>query len=144
MKIRTLNRANQHGTVLLVCLMVAGVIGATLASYLLMTQNQNVAIFRSQSWNNCMPVTEAGLEDGLQLVNRFAGTFNNITTWSNYATSDGWDQTSLPANVYHMRRYMDASLTTFYDVYVTNVPGGLYDDGGPMITAIATVPVKFR
>ena len=87
----------------------------------------------------------AGLEDGLQLVNRFAGTFYNITTWSNYAISDGWDHTNgLTANVYHMRRFMDASETTFYDVYVTNVPGGLYDDGGPFITAIATVPWNFR
>ncbi len=146
MKIRTPNRARQQGTVLLVCMIVAGVIGATLASYLLMTQNQNVAIFRSQNWNNCMPVTEAGLEDGLQLINHYAGSMNDITRWTNFALPpiDNWDQTGLAGNVYHKRGYLDAGSNTFYDVYVTNVPPVLSDDSGPMVTAIATVPWNFR
>ena len=145
MKIRSSNHAKQQGSVMMVTLMTAGVIGVTLASYLLMTQNQNVSIFRSQTWNSCMPVTEAGLEDGLQLINRFAGTYKQISLWTNYATGDSWDQSGgLPGNVYHMRRYMDASQTTFYDVYVTNVPDNNFNNDGPWVTAVATVPWNFQ
>src|SRR5437763_3520960 len=119
MKIRTSVHARQQGTVMLVCLMVAGVIGATLASYLLMTQNQNVSIYRSQTWNTSMAVTEAGIEDGLQLINRFAGSFESLEKWTNYTTSDSWDANG---NVYHMSRTnIQGNLaTSYYDVYVTN------------------------
>ena len=53
MKIRISPRAAQQASILMVSLLVAAIIGATLASYLVMTQNQNVSIFRSQVWNNC-------------------------------------------------------------------------------------------
>src|SRR5215470_6698921 len=98
MKIRIQNRYAEQGTVMMVCLMVAGVIGATLASYLVMTQNQNVSIFRSQTWNGSMAVTEAGIEDGLQLINRFAGSMDDVTKWTNY--TGNWDNT-YGGNVYH-------------------------------------------
>src|SRR5207248_408407 len=104
--------------------------------YLVMTQNQNVAIFRSQTWNNSMAITEAGLEDGLQLINRFAGSFDDITRWTNYTTGDSWDNTSA-ANVYHIQRSID---TSYYDVYITNNGPIL----GPTLTAVATVPWNFH
>src|SRR5207249_1195526 len=91
MKIRIQKQSAQQGKVMLVTLMVAAVIGATLASYLVMTQNQNVSIYRSQTWNTSMAVTEAGIEDGLQLINRFAGSFDSLEKWTNYTTSDSWD-----------------------------------------------------
>src|SRR5439155_25339527 len=96
MKIRTSNQAGQQASVMMVCLMVAGVIGVTLASYLIMTQNQNVSIFRSQTWNTSMAVTEARIEEGLQLVNTLAGHFDDISAWTNYATPDNWDNTNAP------------------------------------------------
>ena len=81
----------------------------------------------------------------MQFINRFAGTFNQISLWTNYATGDSWDQSGgLPGNVYHMRRYMDASQTTFYDVYVTNVPDNNFNNDGPWVTAVATVPWNFQ
>src|SRR5438552_5036675 len=131
MKIRIQKQSAQQGTVMLVTLMVAGVIGATLASYLLMTQNQNVSIYRSQTWNTSMAVTEAGIEDGLQLINHFAGSFDNIENWTNnnYTTSDGWDYDTV-AKVYHIQRAIG---TSYYDAYITNV-----DNTSPIVVAYAT------
>ena len=48
----------QAGPHRLVSLMTAAIIGATLATYLVMSQNQHVSIFRSQVWNSSMAVTE--------------------------------------------------------------------------------------
>src|SRR2546427_5736616 len=137
MKILIQRQSTQQGTVMLVTLMVAGIIGATLASYLLMTQNQNVSIYRSQTWNSSMAITEAGIEDGLQLINRFAGSFDSIEKWTNYTTSDNWDAS---ANVYHMQRtnIQGALAGSYYDIYVTN------QTGGPTLTAVATVPWNFH
>jgi len=80
MKIRISPRAAQQASILMVSLLVAAIIGATLASYLVMTQNQNVSIFRSQVWNSSMAVTEAGVEDAMQLINRFAGSVGDDLT----------------------------------------------------------------
>src|SRR5437763_11902361 len=134
MKIRTSVHARQQGTVMLVCLMVAGVIGTTLASYLLMTQNQNVSIYRSQTWNTSMALTEAGVEDGLQLINTFAGSFDDLAKWTNNATSDSWDNTNA-ANVYHMQRTIGSD---YYDVYVTNA------NNTPYVTAYSTLGWNFQ
>ncbi len=128
MKIRTSIQAALHGTVLLVSLLTAAIIGLTLASYLIMTQNQSVSIFRSQTWNTSMVITEAGIEDGLQMINRFAGSFDSLEKWTNYANADNWTSSG---NVYTIHRSLDPNS---YDVWITN------SSAGPTLTAVATVP----
>jgi hypothetical protein len=119
---------------MLVTLLIGAVIGATLAGYMVMTQNQNVSIFRSQTWNTSMAVTEAGIEDGLQLLNRFAGQFDDLTTWTNYAAGDNWDNTN-GVGVYHIHRTLDVNS---YDVWITNNPTT------PSLTAVANVPWNYQ
>jgi len=63
-----------------------------------------------------MAVTEAGIEDGLQLVNRFAGGFDDITTWTNFTSADNWDSA---AGVYHIHRILDVNS---YDVWSQTRP----------------------
>lgn len=136
MKIRIKNRGAQSASVLTVTLMTTAIIGTTLASYLVMTQNQNAAIYRSQTWNSSMAVTEAGVEDGLQLINLFQGNFTSLADlaqWTNNATSDNWTNEAL--NVYHIKRTIGDSS---YDVYVTNY------NNAPTVTAYATVPWNFQ
>src|SRR5438552_1518685 len=132
MKSLTSTQASQRGSVMLVTLLITAVVGATLAGYLVMTQNQNVSIFRSQTWNSSMAITEAGVEDGLQLINRFAGGFDDIATWTNYASADNWTNAS---GVYHVQRTIGVNS---YDVWVTN------QTGGPTLTSIATVPWNYQ
>ena len=49
----------------MVALVIAGVIGLVLLSYLSLTSNQNVMTVRSEAWNAAMPLVEAGVEEAI-------------------------------------------------------------------------------
>jgi len=70
----------QQGTILITTLVAMMIIGMALLTCLQLAKNQNQLVFRSQIWNACLPVAEAGLDDAL-----------NHCTW-NYTNwvSNGW------------------------------------------------------
>ena len=115
MKTRLRSRSNQGNALLFTCLGAALVIGITLASYLSLMQAENKAAQRSQVWNSSMVLAEAGVEEGMALINKFAGTGTSLINWPNSATTDGWTQTS---NAFHLTRNIGSG---YYSVYVTNV-----------------------
>jgi len=82
MRIKT-NHTKNHGSVLLVTLCTAWVIGIALVSYLTLIANQNRTTYHSQSWSACIPVAEAGIEEALTQLN-----FNN-GEGTNNATAHG-------------------------------------------------------
>jgi hypothetical protein len=87
LKIRSSNRArpaHQRGNVLLVALVVAGVTGLALLSYLSLISNQSKMTARSQTWNSAMPVVEAGIEEALA----------HITSSPDKWDTNGWKWTS--------------------------------------------------
>jgi hypothetical protein len=57
--------SQNHGNILIVAVCTTGLIGFALASYLALTASQANATMRSQSWNMCIPVAEAGIEEAL-------------------------------------------------------------------------------
>jgi len=67
MKIRYQNR--EHGAVLVYALLLAVIIGVTLASYLVLAGVQHRSVARSQSWNGALDLAEAGIEEALQHMN---------------------------------------------------------------------------
>src|SRR5882762_8773340 len=73
----------QSGNALMFTVVLTGIIGFVLATYLTLVQSQNGANARSQSWNSTMPIVEAGLEDALAHLNK-----NGLTNGS--LTADGW------------------------------------------------------
>jgi len=77
MTIRT-NQTNSQGSVLLLTLLTAWVIGIALVSYLTLVANQNRSIYHSLSWNCCVPVMEAGVEEALTQI-----YYNDITQLGN-------------------------------------------------------------
>ena len=85
MTIRT-NQTNSPGSVLLLTLLTAWVIGIALVSYLTLVANQNRSTYHSLSWNSCVPVMEAGVEEALTQV-----YYNDITQLGNnqWTYSDG-------------------------------------------------------
>jgi hypothetical protein len=83
MRIKIKQTKNQ-GSVLLVTLCTAWVIGIALVSYLTLVANQNRTTYHSQSWSGCIPVLEAGIEEALTQLN-----FNNAEGFLNYDTH-GW------------------------------------------------------
>jgi hypothetical protein len=58
-------RQTERGNVLMTTLVTAALIGITLVAYLNMTSSQNMSVVRSQSWNSCVAIVEAGIEEAL-------------------------------------------------------------------------------
>jgi hypothetical protein len=85
MTIRT-NQTHSQGSVLLLTLLTAWVIGIALVSYLTLVANQNRSVYHSLSWNCCVPVMEAGVEEALTQI-----YYNDITQLGNnqWTYSDG-------------------------------------------------------
>jgi len=81
----SLSRRQQNASVLLMVLVVTTVLAFVAIAYMRMTFSQNSFTVRSQVWNNCMPIVEAGIEDALGQLS----TFTNY----NFAAS-GWTGTS--------------------------------------------------
>lgn len=89
MKIHPHPRGSERGSVLLISLFTAVIIGVTLASYLILTQSQNISIARSQNWNSAIALAEAGAEEALAQLNRSAPYFEPSAGTNNLA-SNGW------------------------------------------------------
>jgi hypothetical protein len=58
------------GSVFIVILVITGLMGVTLASYLHMVSNQNTSIMRSMAWNEAVAISEAGIEEAMAHLNR--------------------------------------------------------------------------
>jgi hypothetical protein len=115
MKPQIHSQKRDQGSVLLVTMLVTAIMGITLASYLIMIQTQNTSVVRSQTWNSSIAITEAGIEDALQLINKNSGNFMTLTNWPATAALDNW--ALVGPNLYYVRRYIGED---YYDVYVTN------------------------
>ena len=59
------SHARLQGNTLAATLCATVIVGLALICYLRLATNQNQLIVRSQVWNNCMPVVEAGIEEAL-------------------------------------------------------------------------------
>ena len=65
MKFFESHHRGKGGHTLLITLVTLGIIGLVLISYLRLSANQNQLITRSQVWNACMALAEAGIEEAL-------------------------------------------------------------------------------
>ncbi len=90
-------RSRTNGSTLLTIMILTGLMGIGLASYLMLVRYQNVSVMRSQAWNTCIPIIEAGIEEAMTHINR-----SGIT---NLATA-GWELTD---GVYKKMRWLDDS-----------------------------------
>jgi hypothetical protein len=79
--------SRQQGGALIVTLVITGLIGFTLGSYLKLTSAQNQSLMRSLSWNSSISVAEAGLEEGLTHLTR-----NTMA----HLGADYWTRTQYP------------------------------------------------
>jgi hypothetical protein len=117
---------HEQGNIVAISLCLAAVIGIALAGCLVMVKHQLILVARSQSWNGSLVLAEAGIEDGLGMLNKYAGTETPLEAWSGAAAGENWE---VHGSVYHMRRYVDSD---YYDVYITNL------NNQPTIRAIGT------
>src|SRR5437667_12582103 len=74
-----------EGSTLVATLFISGVMGITLAAYLNLAGNRNLATMRSLAWNSTMPMIEAGLEEALsQCYYSYKDTNLAANGWSAY------------------------------------------------------------
>jgi hypothetical protein len=84
MKIQVHHSPRRQGSVLMVALVIAGITGLTLLSYLSLIANQSKMTGRSQTWNSALPIVEAGIEEALA----------HITASPEKWDTNGWKWTS--------------------------------------------------
>src|SRR5439155_2677153 len=74
MRIRFNVDRRKYGSILIVTLLLAIILGTTLGSYLYWVRTQNVLIAQSQAWNSALAIAEAGIEEGMAQLNVNSGT----------------------------------------------------------------------
>jgi hypothetical protein len=119
---RIATRKSKHqGSVLLITLMTAWVIGIALVSYLTLVANQNRRTYHSLTWTTCIPVLEAGIEEALTQI-KYTGIDNlGANQWS-FNASD---------QLYHKTRPINND-GSYYDVAIQPIdPRG--EPNGPVI-----------
>jgi len=132
MKINILSKAKRRdGGALVLTSIILVVVGSVLASCLLATQGEYSTVARSQTWNTSVVLTEAGVEDALAFMNKYAGDVTRVPDWSTAASAqqDGW---TVNGNIYTMHRVVDAKLG-YYDVSIDNTISN-----APVVTCVGT------
>jgi hypothetical protein len=98
---RLRNRHSASGGVLVTTLIICALVGIMLVAYLAMVSSQHKFSQRSQVWNNCVPMCEAGIEEALAHL-------NHINTTSNFAIN-GWTSNSA---AYHKKRSLNGGVAS--------------------------------
>jgi hypothetical protein len=86
MKIRLSRKLKQAASALLVVMVLGGILCLSVIYYLSLIQQQNILSVRSQAWNIAIAISEAGIEEALQVLNR-VGTPKSADGWQ--LLSDG-------------------------------------------------------
>ena len=105
MKIFLTPRKSQRGNTLILTIVVTGLVGFLLASYMGLVKSQNIATMRSQAWNATIPVIEAGLEEALTHIN---------TQVTNDLTTNGWTR---HGTLWATKRWVGSN---YYSVTISN------------------------
>jgi hypothetical protein len=117
-----------HGTdkgiaLLLTCLGVAFLVGLPLTYFLVAAQSESLTVARSQAWNNAMVVAEAGLEEGLAFVNKYANGNQLLGSWvsTGSASGDNWSTSGAATNIFSKARNDIFGRGVSYLVVITNL-----------------------
>lgn len=142
MKIRLHPFSKCQGSALIITAVIAVFVGGLLAAYLLMIENEHRAVARAQTWNTSLVMAEAGVEEGMALINKYEGTGTQISNWVNSAVSqDHWTEVVNTATlqVFTNSRIIDTNIG-YYAVYVTNVvvTGATGTTNFPSILSVGT------
>jgi hypothetical protein len=89
MRITFRHTSRLSGSILMITLVLAIILGTTLASYLYWVRTQNLLVAESQAWNSALAIAEAGIEEGLAQVNANVGTLTPMDYSSSIAANWG-------------------------------------------------------
>src|SRR5687767_1812214 len=120
---RPARSSSSSGGVLVATLIVSMLVGIMLTAYLAMLSQQQTFTQRSQIWNHCIPMCEAGIEEAMAHL-------NHVTTANDFSVN-GW-----PFQSGAYRKERDLNNGTWFVAIDTNLP--------PIITAIGSLRMPFH
>jgi hypothetical protein len=120
---KTRARNQRQGGVLVTTLVICMLVGIMLVAYLALVSQQQVFTHRSQMWNHCVPMCEAGVEEALAHL-------NHAQTGTNFGIN-GWD---FDGAMYRREREMNRGI--FHVGIDTSFP--------PVITAVGELRTPLR
>lgn len=82
MNLRPLPSARRRGSILVITLCTASIIGLVIFCCLSLVNSQNQSVVRSQSWNICIPLVEAGIEEAMAHLNNLNESSYEANNWS--------------------------------------------------------------
>jgi hypothetical protein len=88
MILRAKARTGEFASVLFITLILAGLLGLTLGSYLYWVRTQNLLVSESQAWNTALTIAEAGIEEGMAQLNVALGHPATATNFTPSATTN--------------------------------------------------------
>jgi hypothetical protein len=107
------NISRETGTTLIITLTTTGILGTVLATYMVLTSQENLKVKRSIGWNAALPMAEAGIEDACSHLSWNPTNFD----WS----SDGW-AINTNSGAYNKTRFLgDGYYSTDIDGWVGGV-----------------------
>jgi hypothetical protein len=147
MKTSLTKTERKQGMALIIAVILVAFAALFFVTYLMLTANEFKEVARSQTWNDSLTVAEAGIEEGLALVNKNAYDTQGVTNWWLTAASDGWNVgqpfaagTNTFQRFWITRTLPSASgYSDSYTVYVTNITYSGQTYSVPAILSIGTV-----
>jgi hypothetical protein len=121
---KILRHRSDSGSMLVTTILFCGLVGIVLVAYLSMVSSQRKLSFRSQVWNECIPLCEAGVEEAMAHVNYPA------TSENNFAVS-GW---VLSNGAYRKERQLNGGVIRMA-ITITNPP---------VITVVGSMPTPLQ
>ncbi len=126
MKIQSTTRAD--GSALIITLLIAFVIGISVASCLALVSNQKYSIMRSQQWNSAIPVAEAGIEEAFSHLNDDAGNL----------TANGWASSQVNGQTVYTKRRDFTNDGSYCNITISNATVA------PVVFSKASVPAALN
>jgi hypothetical protein len=114
---------SRSGGVLVATLIVCMLVGIMLVAYLALVSQQQIFTQRSQIWNHCIPMCEAGIEEAMAHLNH--------SSTSNDFAINGW---KFEAGAYRKER--DLNNGTWFVAIDTKLP--------PVITAVGSLRIPLQ
>lgn len=91
MKTRLTRHHSSNGSAFLITVCAGAIIGLLLVCCLSLVNSQNQSVVRSQTWNVCIPLVEAGIEEAMAHLNNQNETSYAVNDWkqdgNNYSRS---------------------------------------------------------
>src|ERR1051326_6354767 len=82
------------GGALMILVLICALMGTLMVSYLSLIQSQHLSVARAQAWNSAVVVAEAGIEEGMALLNSGVPSSGWAThSWASLSGSN-WRKTN--------------------------------------------------